>query len=31
MLNCGERPPFFSGKIKRVKRRPPAAVVESNG
>jgi hypothetical protein len=27
MLNCGERPLFaFSGTIKRVKRRTPAAV-----
>jgi hypothetical protein len=32
MLNCAERPLFsFSGTIKRVKRRPPAAAVESNG
>jgi acyl-coenzyme A thioesterase PaaI-like protein len=32
MLNCGERKLFaFSGTIKRVKMRPPAAAVESNG
>jgi hypothetical protein len=32
MLNCGGRKLFaFSGTIKRVKMRPPAAAAESNG